>query len=125
MGDEITALLGRVHSLLDAPLDGTPTARASIEHTLTEGYALALGLEAERLRLEQRIAELSETVEEDETRVSELAALARRRSSTDGDLSRLRSALGTLRERLAAASSAHASARRGNNVSPARPLLQE
>ena len=49
-----------IRSLLDAPPDGedAPTIDA-IEHTLTAGYARALALEAERWRLERRIAQVA------------------------------------------------------------------
>ena len=49
-----------IRSLLDAPPDGedAPTIDA-IEHTLTAGYARALALEAERWRLERRIARVA------------------------------------------------------------------
>src|SRR6266566_2933687 len=52
-----------IRSLLDAPPQGdeAPTIDA-IEHTLTAGYARALALEAERWRLERRIAEVAATL---------------------------------------------------------------
>lgn len=33
-------------------------SRAAVEHTLTDGYAYALGLERERLRIERRLRQL-------------------------------------------------------------------
>ena len=39
-----------------APSDGAGRALAQLEETLTDGYAQALSLEAERLRLERRLA---------------------------------------------------------------------
>ncbi len=108
MTDETAALIDRVHALLEAPLETTPRSRARIEHMLTEGYARALEIEAERLRIERQITQLAGVLEDgpDEHRVLELATLARRRSRADGDLAHLRRALGTLRERLAAAAPA-------------------
>ncbi len=91
-----------IRSLLDAPADGddAPTID-TIEDTLTAGYAKALALEAERWRLERRIAavaaELGESSRDDEH--SELTQLGRRLSAADGDLSNLRTLLSSLRSR--------------------------
>ncbi|MDQ3992488.1 MAG: hypothetical protein M3229_02400 [Actinomycetota bacterium] len=107
MRDDTTALIDRVHALIDAPLDGTPGERASIEYTLTEGYARALALEAERRRIDERITELTTLLRaDDQRRLSEFTALAQRRSRAEGEISRLRALLRTLRERLAAAAAA-------------------
>jgi hypothetical protein len=50
----------QIEDLLNAPASGAeaPTL-ARLEEALTEGYAQALVLEAERLRLERRISELA------------------------------------------------------------------
>jgi len=91
-----------IRSLLDAPADGddAPTID-TIEDTLTAGYAKALALEAERWRLERRIAtvaaELGGKSQDDEH--SELTQLGRRLSAADGDLSNLRGLLSSLRSR--------------------------
>jgi len=91
-----------IRSLLDAPPDGegAPTIDA-IEHTLTAGYATALALEAERWRLERRIAtvaaELGGKSQDDEH--SELTQLGQRLAAADGDLSGLRGLLSSLRSR--------------------------
>src|SRR3989440_2031886 len=73
----------------------------AIEHMLTAGYAKALALEAERWRLERRIAtvaaELGGKSQDDEH--SELTQLGRRLSAADGDLSNLRGLLSSLRSR--------------------------
>ena len=54
----------QIERLLTAPASGAeaPTL-ARMEDTLTEGYAQALALEAERWRLERRIGEVARTVE--------------------------------------------------------------
>ena len=108
MPDDTTALIDRVRRLLEAPLDGSPRSRARIEYTLTEGYARALMLEAERRRLEQRIAELTTVLDRDavDDELSELAILAQRRTRADGEISRLRAILSMLRDRLTAAAAA-------------------
>jgi ABC-type phosphate transport system auxiliary subunit len=79
--------------------------RAALEEVLTRGYAQALTLEAERLRLDRRITALAAGLvsEGATTRVSELAELARRRTHADGELARLREELGLLRARLRSA----------------------
>jgi DNA repair exonuclease SbcCD ATPase subunit len=90
-----------IRTLLDAPRVGedAPSIDA-VEHTLTAGYARALALEAERWRLERRIAEVaSKLAEATENEHSELANLGKRLSSADGDLARLRGLLASLRTR--------------------------
>jgi len=95
-------MLERIEQLLNAPVSGAeaPTL-ARMEATLTEGYANALALEAERWRLERRLGEVARTVEgPDVSRFAdELSALAKRITHADGELSELRSLLGTLHER--------------------------
>jgi hypothetical protein len=74
---------------------------ARMEDTLTEGYARALALEAERWRLERRIGEVAR---EGRTDISEeLKSLGMRLTYADGELSKLRSLLGSLHERARAA----------------------
>ena len=91
-----------IRSLLEAPPSGEAApSLAHIEHTLTEGYARALALEAERWRVERQIADVAarlgdEVTDED---ASELAKLGQRLSSADGDLSKLRNLLVALRTR--------------------------
>lgn len=70
---------------------------ARMEDTLTEGYARALALEAERWRLERRLGEVAR---EGRTDVGEeLRSLGTRLTHADGELAELRSLLGTLHER--------------------------
>jgi predicted nucleic acid-binding Zn-ribbon protein len=90
-----------IRTLLDAPRagDNAPSIEA-VEHTLTAGYAQALALEAERWRLERRIAEVaSKLAEATDKEHSELANLGRRLSTADGDLTQLRELLASLRVR--------------------------
>jgi hypothetical protein len=91
-----------IRSLLDAPERGREAPSLDhIEHTLTAGYARALALEAERWRLERRISEVASelgTEGTDESH-SELAKLGERFSEADGDLTRLRRLLSSLRAR--------------------------
>ena len=91
-----------IRTLLDAPPAGedAPTIDA-IEHTLTAGYARALALEAERWRLERKIAQVAAKLggKSQEIAPSELAQLGQRLSVADGDLSKLRGLLSSLRSR--------------------------
>ena len=91
-----------IRTLLEAPPagDNAPSLDA-IEHTLTAGYARALALEAERWRLERRIAEVASKLGDQSGALqqSELATLGQRLSAADGDLSRLRGLLSSLRSR--------------------------
>lgn len=97
-----TTVLEEIRELLSAPADGAgaPTL-ALLEDTLTEGYAQALALEAERLRLERRLGEVArEAGGGDPSRLTaELTSLASRLTSADGELAKLRALLGSLYER--------------------------
>ena len=91
-----------IRSLLEAPPTGEEAPTLDhIEDTLTAGYARALAIEAERWRLERKIADVAaklgdEVTEEDAT---ELAKLGQCLSDADGDLTRLRALLASLRVR--------------------------
>jgi hypothetical protein len=91
-----------IRSLLEAPSSGDDAPSLDhIEHMLTEGYARALALEADRWRVEREIANVAtrlgdEVTDED---ASELARLGRELSSADGDLNKLRTLLVALRTR--------------------------
>jgi uncharacterized membrane protein len=91
-----------IRNLLDAPPTGDEAPTLDhIEHTLTSGYARALALEAERRRLERKIADLAarlgqEITDEDTT---QLAKLSQGLADADADLTRLRALLASLRTR--------------------------
>ena len=70
---------------------------ARLEDTLTEGYARALAIEAERWRLERRIGEVAREGRSDVS--DELRSLGTQLTRADGELVELRSLLGTLHER--------------------------
>jgi hypothetical protein len=98
-------MLQQIEDLLSAPLSGdsAPTL-AHMEDTLTEGYAQALALEAERLRLERRLGEVARTVaggpDHDVSSFAEEASLlAKRLSSADSELKSLRTLLRSLQAR--------------------------
>ena len=91
-----------IRSLLEAPPTGADAPSLdAIEHMLTAGYARALALEAERWRLERRIAEVAADLGHGstETRTSELADLSRLVSVADDKLTQLRGLLSSLRTR--------------------------
>jgi hypothetical protein len=91
-----------IRTLLDAPPTGEDAPSLDdLEHTLTAGYARALTLEAERWRLERKIAEAAAGLGEDGDAGlhAELATLGRRLAAADGDLTRLRALLASLRTR--------------------------
>jgi hypothetical protein len=86
--DQISALLGASTRDID-----------QIERTLTDGYARALSLDAERWRLEQRVTGLSQGIENGDTasKARELTDVAKRLESISGDLRQLRGTLVELR----------------------------
>jgi hypothetical protein len=101
-------LLDRIQSLILAPplASGGPTLDR-IEEVLTEGYASALALEAERWRLQRRLGQVAAALADGgASGTAELASIARQMSDADGDLVRLRSALESLRDRARAARAA-------------------
>ena len=102
--DEISELLRLPENGAGAPsLD-------AIESTLTEGYAAKLALEAERSRIERRLAEVARDAGEVSAHsvVAELAELSDRRDSAERELAGLRLLLrnlqGVRRRRKAAVS---------------------
>ena len=90
--DEIAKLLRMPENGAGAPsLD-------AIESTLTDGYAEALALEAERSRIERRLGEVARDAD-DAADVREFAQLSDRLEAADGELARLRSLLRNLQAR--------------------------
>jgi hypothetical protein len=100
--DASVTLFEEITQLLASPAEGEDApALARLEDTLTAGYARALALEAERWRIERRIGEVAAALrnESSELRTDEIATLAARLSDADGELSRLRGLLASLRVR--------------------------
>ena len=87
----------QIEALLEAPTSGAdaPTL-ALVEETLTEGYAEALALEAERLRLERRLGKVAREGSDDPG--TELSMLGKRLTSADGELTKLRALLSSLHD---------------------------
>jgi uncharacterized protein involved in exopolysaccharide biosynthesis len=88
-----TPMVRQIEDLLSA----SAPSLAHLESTLTEGYAKALALEAERLRIEKRVVEVARDASGDH--VAEIRRLGTRLSSADGEIQQLRSLLGTLADR--------------------------
>ena len=95
-------LRDEIAELLSLPEDGADAPSIdAIESTLTNGYAAALELDAERWRLERRLGEVARDADEVSAHgvAAELAALSRRLESAEGELAGLRSLLRTLQAR--------------------------
>jgi ABC-type phosphate transport system auxiliary subunit len=99
--DTIPALLEQIDELLADPSTEEPATLARLERTLTDGYAHALALEAERWRLERRMSELAGELDDDnqELKAKELACVSSRLSSNASMLASLRGTLSQLRAR--------------------------
>jgi len=98
--DEYAVLCDEIRTLLDPQVEAHEQSLARLEDTLTEGYARALALEAEQLRLERRIGELGAEVRHGEERVGdEISSLAAGLAQASGRLAGLRALLDALRRR--------------------------
>jgi hypothetical protein len=102
MGHDLASLVSRIRSMLDprSPDPGQPLL-TEMEHTLTDGYARALELEGERMRLERQIGELARRIEGPDE-AGELRVLAQRLRNADESLASLRDVLGELQQRVEA-----------------------
>jgi hypothetical protein len=91
---DLTALLDQIGTAL-----GDEGDVDAIERTLTDGYAYALELEAERWRTERKIGEVARSIGGADTaeHAAELSTLSQRLSRVDRDLAELRRHLATLR----------------------------
>jgi hypothetical protein len=104
VNDAQAAIHDEIVSLLAAPERGANSpSLARLEDTLTAGYARALELEGERLRVERQIGEVTARLGDvGGDGADELAELAERASQADGDLRRLRRILAALHARASA-----------------------
>jgi hypothetical protein len=84
---------------IDALLSSSVHDLDRIERTLTDGYAYALSLEAERWRLEKRLTLVAREIGDGDraTKVRELSSLSQTLDVNAEDLGRLRALLATLR----------------------------
>lgn len=65
----------------------------AVERTLADGYACALGIEAERLRLQRELEGRAATLTVRRAKVDEVTGLARGIARADEELAELRAAL--------------------------------
>jgi len=93
----LPTVLTEIRSLLDQPATRRASARALAEKTLTDGYAHALALEGERLRIERRLRELVRAEERDPLAHAELGSLTSAQAHIDRELASLRALLAELR----------------------------
>ena len=99
MATDLTSLVDRITHLVDEPGEDDPNRLLErMEHTLTDGYAHALALEGERIRIERQIGRAVARIDEVDS-TERLPTLANRLASTDGELRRLRELLAALRRR--------------------------
>ena len=96
--DPLPDLLTEIRSMLDQAANGERPPRAVVETMLTTGYAHALVLEGDRLRLERRLHEvLRSGGSGGRLWADELGQLTRQLEDADRELARLRGLLATLR----------------------------
>ncbi len=99
MPRDLRPLLERIHQLSNEQVDVAPQPLLTvIEHTLTDGYALALGLEGESSRIQRRIADLAARIESGDEAV-EMRQLGDRLAEATDELAGLRASLAGLRRR--------------------------
>ena len=104
MASDHLDLVQRVRALLDASAEGAGLPRKDVEPILTEGYARVLELEAECLRLENRIDNLTRAVADGlEVPAGKLAALLSRLQETEQQWEDQRALLVPLRSLVATA----------------------
>jgi hypothetical protein len=99
--NDMAIIYDEIRTLIDAPVGTDAPTLAAIEDTLTAGYARALELEAERMRLERRLSEIAVQLHSasPDGANEEIVEVGERLTATDGDLTRLRTLLGRLRDR--------------------------
>lgn len=87
--------MAEIRSLLDLPAGTELPPRADVENTLTSGYAYALGLERDRLRIERSLRSLVRSTERPDQH--EIATLSLSLAEADQELARVRAMLASLR----------------------------
>jgi ABC-type phosphate transport system auxiliary subunit len=102
---DFASLCDELGALIDAPPARDEATRAQVERTLTDGYAQAMSLEGERLRLERRIGEVAAQVDVKRrgAKTEELQQLSERLARASADLKHLRALLTKVRRRVSAA----------------------
>jgi hypothetical protein len=101
MPNDLAPLFDRIRTLAEEPAEGDPERLlVEMEHTLTDGYAHALALESESIRLERAIGEALAAGAETRGSRDELTMLAGRRRSIERDMRSLRLVLERLKRRV-------------------------
>ena len=97
---DLTGLLDQIDAVLAQTPRSTKADLDDIERTLTDGYASAMALEAERWRVERKIAEVARLIGNGDVANSaaELSDLSQTLATTDVELGALRSRLAELRQ---------------------------
>jgi len=99
VADDDRELLDRIQALTDAMAEGAALPRSEMEPTVTDGYARALELDAECLRIEARIDALTQdSVEGLSVPRGEMTALHRRLQEASAQSAELRAMLAPLRK---------------------------
>ena len=94
--DRLPGVMAEIRSLLDLPAGAELPPRADVEDTLTSGYAYALVLERDRLRLERELRALVRSSERADQRKLD-GALRPPRRGRSGARGRPRAALDAAR----------------------------
>ena len=94
LSQHLPTVLTEIRSLLDQPADGERASRAFVEKTMTDGYAHALVIGTERLRVEGALRAFVRAEKRDDVRISELTAALQK---LDRELAGLRGLLAALR----------------------------
>ncbi len=91
--------MSELYEQISALISDSERDLGTIERTLTDGYAHALKLEAERWRLEKRLAEVAQELPAGDLagKGAELTCLSHRLDANADELSSLRGRLGDLR----------------------------
>jgi hypothetical protein len=96
VANDLPTLLDEIDALLEVSADGEAGLEA-IERTLTDGYAHALTLDAERWRLERQLGEAAGSMEDANLSAEDLSGLGVRLAAVRDELGPLRSKLSALR----------------------------
>ncbi|HXV34796.1 MAG TPA: hypothetical protein VD769_12360 [Gaiellaceae bacterium] len=92
MSDDISMLFDRLRVLLREQGAAEEVDADAVEHTLTDGYARALALDGERLRVEEEIRRLAGS----DAHLGEVRSLKVRVALLEEEIAQLRGLLGTL-----------------------------
>ena len=95
-------LLKEIDALVGTPIGGDRTILRRMEDTLMDGYARALALDAEKLRLERRMRAVAGASGDAAEKNRELKMLARGITAAEAERVRLRAVLSVLRARTTA-----------------------